>query len=292
MVSTTASQCRSRSPCWSQSLRSTVASLVGARTVAVRRPRIWNGFPNRLGLIYRAERAAPCGDHYHLARPRPTAGAQTSRIREGSSSFPGRSQCSTTPSTSSTRRCATAPSARASPTRSPTSSPSPGCSTSSASGSSRAAGPARCPRTPSSSPGPRPASSTLRHAQLVAFGATRKAGAAGGRRPAGAGAARLAGARSSRLVAKSDVRHVERALRTTLEENLAMVADTVGFLRGRGPAGVPRLRALLRRLRRTTATTALRVLEAAFDRRAPTSACCATPTAACCRWASPGSSPR
>ncbi|MGH3804988.1 MAG: homocitrate synthase/isopropylmalate synthase family protein, partial [Pseudonocardiaceae bacterium] len=32
------------------------------------------------------------------------------------------------------------------------------------------------------------------------------------------------------LVAKSDVRHVEQALRTTREENLAMVADTVEYL--------------------------------------------------------------
>ena len=36
------------------------------------------------------------------------------------------------------------------------------------------------------------------------------------------------------LVAKSDVRHVERALRTTLEENLAMVRDTVAYLRAEG----------------------------------------------------------
>jgi 2-isopropylmalate synthase len=36
------------------------------------------------------------------------------------------------------------------------------------------------------------------------------------------------------LVAKSDVAHVERALRTTLEENLAMVRDTVAFLRAEG----------------------------------------------------------
>ncbi len=36
------------------------------------------------------------------------------------------------------------------------------------------------------------------------------------------------------LVAKSDVWHVERALRTTLEENLAMVRDTVAFLRADG----------------------------------------------------------
>jgi len=36
------------------------------------------------------------------------------------------------------------------------------------------------------------------------------------------------------LVAKSDVWHVERALRTSLDENLAMVADTVRFLRAAG----------------------------------------------------------
>jgi 2-isopropylmalate synthase len=36
------------------------------------------------------------------------------------------------------------------------------------------------------------------------------------------------------LVAKSDVRHVRDALRTTLEENLAMVSDTVAFLVDRG----------------------------------------------------------
>ena len=39
------------------------------------------------------------------------------------------------------------------------------------------------------------------------------------------------------LVAKSDVRHVERALRTTLEENLAMVADTVRLPGGHTAAG-------------------------------------------------------
>src|SRR3546814_18789741 len=36
------------------------------------------------------------------------------------------------------------------------------------------------------------------------------------------------------LVAKSDVRHVERALRTTRAENLAMITDTVAFLVGEG----------------------------------------------------------
>ncbi|MDT4925069.1 MAG: 2-isopropylmalate synthase [Pseudonocardiales bacterium] len=73
----------------------------------------------------------------------------------------------------------------------------------------------------------------LQHAVLVAFGATRKAGV------------RVEDDRQVRallesqapvvtLVAKSDVWHVERALRTTLEENLAMVRDTVAFLRADG----------------------------------------------------------
>ena len=52
-------------------------------------------------------------------------------------------------------------------------------------------------------------------------------------RPAGAGAARLArvGHHPGRQVR---CRHVEQALRTTLEENLAMVRDTVAFLRAEG----------------------------------------------------------
>src|SRR5699024_2449835 len=36
------------------------------------------------------------------------------------------------------------------------------------------------------------------------------------------------------LVAKSDIRHVERALRTSGEENLAMITDTVSYLRDQG----------------------------------------------------------
>ncbi len=73
----------------------------------------------------------------------------------------------------------------------------------------------------------------LEHAVLVAFGATRKAGV---RVEDDAQVRALLHAETSVvcLVAKSDVRHVERALRTTLEENLAMVRDTVGFLRAEG----------------------------------------------------------
>ena len=129
----------------------------------------------------------------------------------------------------------------------------------------------------------------LRHAQLVAFGATRKAGVRVEDDPQ---VRALLDAETPVvcLVAKSDVRHVREALRTTLEENLAMVADTVAFFVGHGRrvfldcehffdgyAARPRLRRA----------------GAARPRSppAPRSASCATPTAACCRWASAGSSP-
>src|SRR5215212_1411017 len=60
---------------------------------------------------------------------------------------------------------------------------------------------------------------TLKTAQLAAFGSTRRAGG-----DVGTDLAHLrdSGAPVVTLVAKSDVRHVERALRTTREENLAM----------------------------------------------------------------------
>ena len=73
----------------------------------------------------------------------------------------------------------------------------------------------------------------LNNAQLVAFGSTRKAGtrAAEDRQVL---ALRDAQTPVVCLVAKSDLRHVVQALRTTPEENLAMVADTVGFLVAEG----------------------------------------------------------
>ena len=74
---------------------------------------------------------------------------------------------------------------------------------------------------------------TLEHARLVAFGATRKAGARAATDPQVL-ALRDAETPVVTLVAKSDLRHVHQALRTTPEENLAMVADTVGFLVSEG----------------------------------------------------------
>jgi 2-isopropylmalate synthase len=74
---------------------------------------------------------------------------------------------------------------------------------------------------------------TLRHAALVAFGATRRAGLAAADDP------QVRALLDSRapvvtLVAKSDRRHIERALRTDVSEAGAMVADTVAFLVSEG----------------------------------------------------------
>jgi 2-isopropylmalate synthase len=73
----------------------------------------------------------------------------------------------------------------------------------------------------------------LEHAQLAAFGATRRAGVAAADDPLVA-ALRDSGASVVTLVAKTHDRHVELALRTTLEENLAMIRDTVSHLRAEG----------------------------------------------------------
>ncbi|MEU5850888.1 citramalate synthase [Saccharopolyspora shandongensis] len=73
----------------------------------------------------------------------------------------------------------------------------------------------------------------LRHAALVAFGSTRRAGTKVDEDP------QVRALLESRapvvtLVAKSDRRHIERALRTDVAENCAMVADTVRYLVGEG----------------------------------------------------------
>ena len=73
----------------------------------------------------------------------------------------------------------------------------------------------------------------LKHAQLAAFGATRRPGAQVADDPTVA-ALRESGAPVVTLVAKSHDRHVELALRTTLAENLAMIRDTVAHLLAEG----------------------------------------------------------
>ncbi len=74
---------------------------------------------------------------------------------------------------------------------------------------------------------------SLKSADLVAFGATRRAGVAVGDDPQ-VQALLAAQTPAVTLVAKSDVRHVTEALRTSLDENLAMVRDTVEYLVGEG----------------------------------------------------------
>jgi len=73
----------------------------------------------------------------------------------------------------------------------------------------------------------------LKNALLVAFGATRKANVDVALDPQ---VQALLDAETPVVcvVAKSDIRHVERALRTTGEENLAMVRDTVAHLVANG----------------------------------------------------------
>jgi 2-isopropylmalate synthase len=73
----------------------------------------------------------------------------------------------------------------------------------------------------------------FRHAQLVAFGSTRRANGKASEDPQ-VRALLESGAPVITLVAKSHDRHVELALRTTLEENLEMIRDTISFLRGEG----------------------------------------------------------
>ncbi|MGW2240788.1 citramalate synthase, partial [Streptomyces sp. NPDC001759] len=73
----------------------------------------------------------------------------------------------------------------------------------------------------------------FRHARLVAFGATRRAGAKASE-DLQVKALLDSGAEVITLVAKAHDRHVELALRTTLDENLEMVRDTVSHLVSEG----------------------------------------------------------
>jgi len=73
---------------------------------------------------------------------------------------------------------------------------------------------------------------TLKHARLAAFSMTRRAGGTADADP-NMQALLDAGAPVATIVGKTWDFHVTHALGTTLEENLAMIADTVAFLRPR-----------------------------------------------------------
>ena len=74
---------------------------------------------------------------------------------------------------------------------------------------------------------------SLKHAELVCFGFTRRVGMRAADDPLTA-ALRDSRAPVACIVAKSHDRHVTQALRTTLSENLAMITDTVTHLRAEG----------------------------------------------------------
>jgi len=73
----------------------------------------------------------------------------------------------------------------------------------------------------------------LKHAKLAAFGSTRRAG---GKADTDANLKALVEARTPvvTIVGKAHDRHVTHVLETTLEENLAMLADSIRFLKGHG----------------------------------------------------------
>jgi len=73
----------------------------------------------------------------------------------------------------------------------------------------------------------------LKRATLVAFGSTRRAGIKAAR-DANLKALLDSGVSAMCLVGKSSAAQVKQVLETTLEENLAMVADSIKYLKGKG----------------------------------------------------------
>lgn len=73
----------------------------------------------------------------------------------------------------------------------------------------------------------------LRHARIVAFGSTRRARNSVRKDPLVASLL-AAGTKTVTVVGKSWSLHVRDVLRTTMSENLAMISDTVGYLKDRG----------------------------------------------------------
>ena len=114
----------------------------------------------------------------------------------------------------------------------------------------------------------------LKHAVLAAFGSTRKAGA---RAADDVQVRALLDAETPvvTLVSKFDIRHAERALRTTGEENLAMISDTVAFLVGEGRRVVVDAEHFFDGYR-YDADYALRAVDAAFGAGAETVCLCDT----------------
>ena len=114
----------------------------------------------------------------------------------------------------------------------------------------------------------------LTHARLAAFGSTCKAGTDPAEDPQ-VQALVDSEAPVVTLVAKSDIRHVERALHTTGAENLRMVAETVRYLAGLGREVILDAEHFFDGYRHDPAY-ALEVVTAAFDAGAATVVLCDT----------------
>ena len=74
---------------------------------------------------------------------------------------------------------------------------------------------------------------TLSHSQLVAFGSTRRAKTKA-ENDANLRALADAGVKTVTIVGKSSELQVAKVLETTLEENLSMIADSIGYLKAKG----------------------------------------------------------
>lgn len=72
-----------------------------------------------------------------------------------------------------------------------------------------------------------------RHTRIVAFGSTRRKDSSAAE-DSGVRALLQCGAKTACIFGKASELHVREILRTTREENVAMIEDTVGFLRGHG----------------------------------------------------------
>ena len=94
------------------------------------------------------------------------------------------------------------------------------------------------------------ATSASRHAQICAFGMTRRRDLAAARRPGARAARRAASRRSARWSGKTWKLHLEKVIHTDPEENLELIADSVALPARAGQARDLRRRALLRRLPR------------------------------------------
>ncbi len=115
---------------------------------------------------------------------------------------------------------------------------------------------------------------TLRHAQLAAFGMTRRPRAHAAGDPV-LEALLEAGTPVVCVVGKASAWQVTEALGTTLDENLAMVAESIAHLRGEGRRVLFDAEHFFDGHRRDAAY-ALAVLEAAADAGAETVVCCDT----------------